>query len=118
MQAARCRRRMSGGDVLLPTRRSQPPWQALTALITRAEYTIVAPAFTAAQRLGNFVALGAVFQRQLAHTRRSTADIALEVGYRSEAAFGKAFRQHTGTTPARHRRSGANHGVESINAPS
>ena len=40
----------------------------------------------------------------LLRSRRRTGDIGQEVGYQSEAAFGKAFRQHMGTTPARFRR--------------
>jgi AraC family transcriptional activator of mtrCDE len=36
-------------------------------------------------------------------TTRSAADIGLEVGYQSEAAFGKAFAQQTGMTPGRYR---------------
>lgn len=32
------------------------------------------------------------------------ADVAQQVGYQSEAAFGKVFRRHTGITPARFRR--------------
>jgi AraC family transcriptional activator of mtrCDE len=36
-------------------------------------------------------------------TRRSAADIGAEVGYQSEAAFGKAFRQMMGATPGRYR---------------
>lgn len=41
---------------------------------------------------------------QLMHTHRRTGDIALAVGYQSEAAFGKTFRQRFGQTPARFRR--------------
>lgn len=40
----------------------------------------------------------------LQRSRRRTGDIGQDVGYQSEAAFGKAFRQHMGTTPARFRR--------------
>lgn len=40
----------------------------------------------------------------LLHSRRRTGDIGQEVGYQSEAAFGKAFRHYMGTTPARFRR--------------
>lgn len=40
----------------------------------------------------------------LMQTRRRTGDIGQDVGYQSEAAFGKAFRQHSGMTPARFRR--------------
>ncbi|GGP21194.1 cupin domain-containing protein [Silvimonas iriomotensis] len=40
----------------------------------------------------------------LRETRRSAADIGMEVGYQSEAAFGKAFRQHTGEMPGQYRR--------------
>jgi AraC family transcriptional activator of mtrCDE len=36
-------------------------------------------------------------------TRRSAADIGMAVGYQSEAAFGKAFRQAMGATPGRYR---------------
>jgi AraC family transcriptional activator of mtrCDE len=39
----------------------------------------------------------------LLRTKRSAADIGVEVGYRSEAAFGKAFRAGTGQTPGRYR---------------
>jgi AraC family transcriptional activator of mtrCDE len=39
----------------------------------------------------------------LLRTRRSAADIGMEVGYQSEAAFGKAFRQSMGLTPGRYR---------------
>jgi AraC family transcriptional activator of mtrCDE len=41
----------------------------------------------------------------LLHTKRNAADIGMEVGYQSEAAFGKAFQQHMGITPGRYRRS-------------
>src|SRR5262249_35834045 len=37
-------------------------------------------------------------------TRRGIADIAAEVGYESEAAFGKAFKSQNGLTPAKFRR--------------
>ncbi|WP_328514845.1 helix-turn-helix transcriptional regulator [Ralstonia solanacearum] len=40
---------------------------------------------------------------QLLHTRYSVGEIAARVGYQSEAAFGKAFRQLLGMTPARYR---------------
>lgn len=40
----------------------------------------------------------------LMQTRRRTGDIGQDVGYQSEAAFGKAFRQYSGMTPARFRR--------------
>jgi AraC family transcriptional activator of mtrCDE len=39
----------------------------------------------------------------LLRTKRSAADIGMEVGYQSEAAFGKAFRHNTGLTPGRYR---------------
>jgi AraC family transcriptional activator of mtrCDE len=39
----------------------------------------------------------------LLRTRRTVADIAAEVGYESEAAFGKAFKARRGITPARFR---------------
>jgi AraC family transcriptional activator of mtrCDE len=39
----------------------------------------------------------------LVRTRRTVADIAMDVGYESEAAFGKAFKARRGTTPARFR---------------
>lgn len=37
-------------------------------------------------------------------TRRNVGDIGMEVGYQSEAAFGKAFRQHIGEMPGQYRR--------------
>jgi len=40
----------------------------------------------------------------LLRTRRRTGDIGQDVGYQSEAAFGKAFRHYMGNTPARFRR--------------
>jgi AraC family transcriptional activator of mtrCDE len=43
----------------------------------------------------------------LARTRRNAGDIAAEVGYQSEAAFGKAFRQSVGTSPGRYRQAQA-----------
>lgn len=39
----------------------------------------------------------------LTTTRRSAADIGMEVGYQSEAAFGKAFSLSMGATPGRYR---------------
>lgn len=39
----------------------------------------------------------------LQETTRSAADIGMEVGYQSEAAFGKAFAQQMGVTPGRYR---------------
>lgn len=42
----------------------------------------------------------------LIHTRRSTADIASDVGYQSEVAFARVFRQYAGVTPAQLRRQG------------
>lgn len=41
---------------------------------------------------------------QLLHTRLSVGEIGARVGYQSEAAFGKAFKQQLRTTPARYRR--------------
>jgi AraC family transcriptional regulator, activator of mtrCDE len=40
----------------------------------------------------------------LRHTRRSAGEIAVTVGYQSEAAFGRAFRQHVGALPGQYRR--------------
>jgi AraC family transcriptional activator of mtrCDE len=40
----------------------------------------------------------------LTQTQRSAADIGMEVGYQSEAAFGKAFQQSMGMTPGRYRK--------------
>lgn len=42
--------------------------------------------------------------RLMQQTRRTLADIAEAVGYQSEAAFGKAFRQALGSTPGQWRR--------------
>ncbi|HWT71127.1 MAG TPA: AraC family transcriptional regulator, partial [Oxalicibacterium sp.] len=42
----------------------------------------------------------------LLQTQRSAADIGMEVGYQSEAAFGKAFQQSMGITPGRYRKQG------------
>ena len=42
----------------------------------------------------------------LRHTRRSIGDIGAEVGYKSEAAFGKAFRLQVGELPGQYRRRG------------
>lgn len=42
--------------------------------------------------------------RLLLHSRRTLADIAETVGYQSEAAFGKAFKQLLGTNPGEWRR--------------
>ncbi len=39
----------------------------------------------------------------LLQTTRNAADIGMEVGYQSEAAFGKAFQQYMGITPGRYR---------------
>jgi len=41
--------------------------------------------------------------RHLLHTERSAGSIADDVGYQSEAAFQRAFKRHTGLTPARFR---------------
>lgn len=41
---------------------------------------------------------------QLTHTRQSVGEISARVGYQSEAAFGKAFKQQLGMTPAKYRR--------------
>ena len=41
---------------------------------------------------------------ELIHTRLSAGEIGMRVGYQSEAAFGKAFKQQLGMTPARYRR--------------
>lgn len=40
----------------------------------------------------------------LVHTRLSVGEIGTRVGYQSEAAFGKAFKEQLGMTPARYRR--------------
>ena len=48
----------------------------------------------------------------LLRTRRRTGDIGQDVGYQSEAAFGKAFRHYMGTTPAKFRREHAEGDVE------
>lgn len=42
----------------------------------------------------------------LRRTTRNAADIGMEVGYQSEAAFGKAFQQYMGMPPGRYRRNG------------
>ena len=42
--------------------------------------------------------------RHLARTSMSTAEVAEQVGYQSEAAFQRAFRQHMGWTPAQWRK--------------
>jgi AraC-like DNA-binding protein len=42
--------------------------------------------------------------RALADTNRSVAQVALEVGYESEAAFNRAFKREYGLPPARYRR--------------
>jgi AraC family transcriptional activator of mtrCDE len=39
----------------------------------------------------------------LLHSQRTTADVAAEVGYESEAAFGKAFKVAKGLSPGRFR---------------
>jgi len=41
----------------------------------------------------------------LLYTRRSVGDIGASLGYQSEAAFGKAFRQHVGELAGQYRRS-------------
>ena len=41
---------------------------------------------------------------QLMHTPHGVGEISARVGYQSEAAFVKAFKQHLGMTPARYRR--------------
>lgn len=46
----------------------------------------------------------AIASELLLNTRRSSGDIGMEVGYQSEAAFGKAFRSKVGHTPGRYRR--------------
>jgi AraC family transcriptional activator of mtrCDE len=43
---------------------------------------------------------------EIRHSSGSTASIAEAVGYKSEAAFQRAFKQHVGVTPARWRREG------------
>ena len=48
----------------------------------------------------------------LVETRRSLGDIAEAVGYRSEAAFGKAFHKALGETPGRWRRGAAERRAE------
>lgn len=45
------------------------------------------------------VGKGAVDADLLRETRRAVGDIGMEVGYQSEAAFGKAFRQCVGELP-------------------
>lgn len=47
----------------------------------------------------------------LRDTRRSAGDIGMEVGYQSEAAFGKAFRQLVGVSPGQYRRQLRSDGV-------
>ncbi|MBU8899582.1 AraC family transcriptional regulator [Corallococcus sp. M34] len=46
----------------------------------------------------------------LLHGQDNVGEIGERIGYRSEAAFGKAFKQHLGTTPARYRRSNSTSG--------
>ena len=43
--------------------------------------------------------------QRLQHSEQSSAAIADDVGYQSEAAFQRAFKRHTGITPARFRQS-------------
>lgn len=45
----------------------------------------------------------------LVHTRLSVGEVGTRVGYQSEAAFGKAFKQQLGMTPARYRRGLVSH---------
>jgi AraC family transcriptional activator of mtrCDE len=45
-----------------------------------------------------------IASEMLLHTRRTVADVGAEVGYRSEAAFSKAFQQSIGKTPSHYRR--------------
>lgn len=45
-----------------------------------------------------------IASKLLKKTNRSAADIGMEVGYQSEAAFGRTFQQAMGTTPGRYRR--------------
>ena len=40
----------------------------------------------------------------LRSTRRNVGDICMEVGYQSEAAFGKAFKKHMAEMPGQYRR--------------
>jgi AraC family transcriptional activator of mtrCDE len=47
----------------------------------------------------------------LRHTRRSVGDIGMEVGYQSEAAFGKAFRAQVGQLPGQYRHRPAQSGA-------
>ena len=49
--------------------------------------------------------------RALTESSRSVAEIAMEVGYESEAAFNRAFKREHGLPPARYRR---NHAVKSM----
>jgi len=46
-------------------------------------------------------------------TSNSVATIGEDVGYQSEAAFQRAFKQHVGLTPAEYRRRAAMHGESS-----
>ena len=50
----------------------------------------------------------------LARTSRSVADIAAEVGYEFEAAFGKAFRNSKGLPPGKFRRTASGDEVETL----
>ena len=52
----------------------------------------------------------------LMHTRLSVGEISARVGYQSEAAFGKAFKQQLGMTPARYRRAIAGPARETISS--
>ncbi|MBN4683830.1 helix-turn-helix transcriptional regulator, partial [Pandoraea nosoerga] len=52
----------------------------------------------------------------LMHTRLSVGEISTNVGYQSEAAFGKAFKQQLGITPARYRRATAGPEREAISS--
>jgi len=45
--------------------------------------------------------------RLLAHGGQDTASVGEAVGYRSEAAFNRAFARHAGLTPGRFRRAAA-----------
>jgi len=44
-----------------------------------------------------------IASKLLRETTRTAADIGMEIGYQSEAAFGKAFAQQVGMTPGRYR---------------
>jgi transcriptional regulator GlxA family with amidase domain len=112
---AGARDQVVGRSLALLHRRANHPWTladlaaevgvSRSALVARFTRYLVDPPMT--YLTGWRLRLAA---QALTATPKGVADIAVEVGYESEAAFNRAFKRQFGMPPARYRRQSRNAG--------